>query len=386
MREPPKLKIARKKEKVKSTPHLVLTYLQEISDAQGYFELNADAIAQHLGLSRRTVYLTLDALQRQGLVEPVELRRGRGRHSLYRLKIKQKNKPRQIDEKTVNKKCAIFEKRKIKNIKHTLKTVTRQGGGQPLRGRGSQREPTDYQGFEATRVTLVLGARLYRKAMEQIRLGLEGWELPEPIRHALEGFIGLRIDGSSLDTARRLVRQIWALRREIEALARSGAPPRRVCAFVASRLARGKPDRAKREVLRRTGDLLRESLDLELINRRIAGLKRFETERELEFKSGRPCGRCFYQHSRIEYETGRKADGSLNCLGWARLRREELHEALKIAERLQRERHCRSCGGSLRWGQVEGCCWSCWESLLKAPQLPSSPLGVYPNTLQGSRR
>ena len=357
-----RLNITRAEKKVKSPAHRLLAHLREICDAQGLFELNADAIAQHLGLSRRTVYLTLDALQRQGLVEPVELRRGRGRHSLYRLKIKQKNKPRQIDEKTVNKKCAIFEKRKIKNIKHTLKTVTRQGGGQPLRGRGSQREPTDYQGFEATRVTLVLGARLYRKAMEQIRLGLEGWELPEPIRHALEGFIGLRIDGSSLDTARRLVRQIWALRREIEALARSGAPPRRVCAFVASRLARGKPDRAKREVLRRTAELIRSSLDLELINRRIAGLRRFAVEREAEYLSGRFCRCCGYRHSRIEYESGRKADGSLNCFGWARIKLEELHEALKIAARRQRELLCRSCGGSLRDGHVEGYCWECWAA------------------------
>jgi len=353
--------------------------LQEISDAQGYFELNADAIAQHLGLSRRTVYLTLDALQRQGLVEPVELRRGRGRHSLYRLKIKQKNKPRQIDEKTVNKKCAISkskaheidektvkikcaisEKRRIKNIKQS-KDPKGLGGGQSPRGRGSQREPTDYQGFEATRVTLILGARLYRKAMEQIRLGLEGWELPEPIRHALEGLIGRRADGASLDYARQLVSQIWALRREIEALARSGASPRRVCAFVAGRLA-GKPDRAKREILRRTARLIHESQDLELLERRIAGLKRFETERELEFKLGRSCGRCGYKHSRIEYETGRKADGSLSCFGWARLRREELHEQLKIAERRRRELQCRHCGSPLTGGHVEGYCWSCWAS------------------------
>jgi hypothetical protein len=84
--------------------------------------------------------------------------------------------------------------------------------------------------------------------------------------------IGDRFDGMTLADARGLVAKIWAMRAEIEALARSGASPRRVCAFVAGRLA-GKPDRAKREVLRRTAELLRQSLDSELIARRIAGLR-----------------------------------------------------------------------------------------------------------------
>jgi hypothetical protein len=154
-----------------------------------------------------------------------------------------------------------------------------------------------------------MGARFYRQAMMQTRIGLESWELPEPIRHALEGFIGNRIDGASLAYARELVAKIWAMRAEIEALARSGASPRRVCAFVAGRLS-GKPDRSRREVLRRTAELIRESLDLELIERRITGLRRFVAEREAEFQAGQICRRCGYRHTQIEYETGYRDDGT----------------------------------------------------------------------------
>ena len=358
--------ITRSGKKVKSGPHRLLEHLQEISDSEGSFELDAATIAQHLNVSRRSVYLAIAALERQGLIAKVELRRGRGRHSLYRLKIKQKNKPHEIDEKTVKIKCAIS---KIRNInKHSKDSSRCQGECQSPRVGRVKREPTDYVGLEAAKVTLVLGARFYRQAMKQTRLGLEDWRISEPLRHAIEGFLGNRFDGMTLADARELVAKVWAMRGEIEALARSGASSRRVCSFIAGRLA-GKPDRAKREILRRTAELIRSSLDLELIERRIQGLKRFETERELDFKSGHICRRCGYLHTRIEYGTGRKGDGSLNCFGWARLRREELIEQAKLTERRRRELHCRHCGSPLTGGHVEGYCWGCWESL-KAPQLP----------------
>jgi predicted transcriptional regulator len=362
MPKPPKLKIAQKKEKVKSGPSQLLAHLRAICDRQGRFELNAATIAQRLGLSRRSVYVAIATLERQGLVAKVHFRTGRGRHSVYQLRIEQKSKHHEIDEKIVNKKCAKTGIRNIKNIQHTLKTAhARQGGGSNPR-----RDPTAYQGPEAVRVVLVMGARFYRQAMRQTRIGLESWELPEPIRHALEGFIGNRIDGASLAYARELVAKIWAMRGEIEALARSGASPCQVCSFVAGRLA-GKPD--KREVLRRTAELIRDSLDLNLIARRLAGLRRFVAEREAEFQAGQVCRRCGYRHTKIEYETGYRDDGTgtLSCFGWARIKREELHEARHLAERRERERYCRQCGGSLRDGQVEGLCWSCWESPRRTP-------------------
>ena len=351
-----KSNIAKSGLKVKSPAHRLLAHLRAISDSDGHFELDADQISRSLGVSRKTVYRALDTLKRRGLVTLVQLHRGRGRHSVYQLRVEQKREPRQIDEKTGKIKCVTSKNKNIKKTQSKDPFPKGLGGGSnPRRG------PTAYQGSQAAKITLVLGARFYRQAMKQTRLGLEDWRISEPLRHAIEGFLGNRFDGMTLADARELVAKVWAMRGEIEALARSGASSRRVCSFIASRLA-GRPDRSKREVLRRTAALIRDSLDLELIKRRIQGLKRFETERELEFKSGRPCGRCFYLHTRIEYESGRKADGSLSCFGWLRVKLDELHEALKIAERLQRERHCRHCGSPLTGGHVEGLCWSCWAS------------------------
>jgi hypothetical protein len=274
-------------------------------------------------------------------VARVHFRTGRGRHSVYQLRVEQKSKPHEIDEKIVKKKCAKTGIRNIK-IQHTLKTAPARLGG----GSTPRRDPTAYQGPEAARVVLVMGARFYRQAMRQTRIGLESWELPEPIRHALEGLIGNRFDGMTLADARELVAKIWAMRAEIESLARSGASPRRVCSFVAGRLA-GKPDRAKREVLRRTAELIRESLDFELIARRIQGLRRFAAEREAEYQAGQICRRCGYRHTQIEYETGYRDDGTgeLSCFGWARIKQDELHEARKIAERRQRELHAAGTAG-----------------------------------------
>jgi hypothetical protein len=327
-----------------------------LANEHGFFDLDASRLAEQVGLSRRSVYLAIAALERQGLVARVHFRTGRGRHSVYRLRFSKKSEPRQIDENVEKIKCAKSEPKNIK-IQHTLKTAPARLGG----GSVPRRDPTAYQGPEAARVVLVLGARFYRQAMRETRLGLEAWELPERIRHALEGFIGLRIDGASLAYARELVAKIWGFKCEIEALARSGASPRRVCAFVAGRLS-GKPDRSRREVLRRTAELIRESLDLELIERRIQGLRRFAAEREAEFQAGQVCRRCGYRHTRIEYESGYRDDGTgtLSCFGWVRIKLEELHEARKLSERRQRELCCRQCGGSLREGHVEGLCWSCY--------------------------
>jgi DNA-binding MarR family transcriptional regulator len=351
-----------------------------LANEHGFFDLDASRIAEQTGLSRRSVYLAIAALERQGLVARVHFRTGRGRHSVYQLRVEQKSKPHEIDEKIVKKKCAKTGIRNIKNIQHTLKTAPARLGG----GSSPRRDPTAYQGPEAGRVVLVMGARFYRHAMRQTRIGLESWELPEPIRHALEGFIGLRIDGASLASARELVAKIWAMRAEIEALARSGASPRRVCAFVAGRLS-GKPDRSRREVLRRTAELIRESLDLERIERRIQGLRRFAAEREAEYRAGQVCRRCGYRHTQIEYETGYRADGTgaLSCFGWARIKLEELHEQAKLAERRRRELCCRQCGGSLREGQVEGLCWSCWAP--RRENLRQPPLRLGARTREGAR-
>jgi hypothetical protein len=326
-------------------------------------EITERQLQELAGYALSTVRLACKRLVGLKVLSPIPKPLGRGYLKAYRVVWGQKHRdPHQASDlsKSRRTKTKVF-----KDLKNTTKDVQSQGGLKPqlLRRKTPLRGSERYQGAEAKSVILVLGARFYRQAMRETRLGLEAWELPERIRHALEGFIGDRFDGMTLADARGLVAKIWAMRAEIEALARSGASPRRVCAFVAGRLA-GKPDRAKREVLRRTAELIRESLDLELIERRITGLRRFAAEREAEYQAGQICRRCGYRHSRIEYESGYRDDGTgtLSCFGWARIKLEELHEQAKLSERRQRELHCRHCGGSLREGQVEGYCWSCWGS------------------------
>jgi hypothetical protein len=331
-------------------------------------EITERQLQELAGYALSTVRLACKRLVGLKVLSPIPKPLGRGYLKAYRVVWGQKHRdPHQASDlsKSRRTKTKVF-----KDLKNTTKDVQSQGGLKPqlLRRKTPLRGSERYQGAEAKGVILVLGARFYRQAMRETRLGLEAWELPERIRHALEGFIGLRIDGASLASARELVAKIWGFKCEIEALARSGASPRRVCAFVAGRLS-GKPDRSRQEVLRRTAELIRESLDLELIERRIAGLRRFAAEREAEFQAGQVCRRCGYRHTQIEYETGYRDDGTgaLSCFGWVRIKLEELHEQAKLSERRQRELHCRHCGGSLREGQVEGLCWGCW-----APRPPKS--------------
>jgi hypothetical protein len=264
-------------------------------------EITERQLQELAGYALSTVRLACKRLVGLKVLSPIPKPLGRGYLKAYRVVWGQKHRnPHQASDlsKSRRTKTKVF-----KDLKNTTKDVQSQGGLKPqlLRRKTPLRGSERYQGAEAKSVILVLGARFYRQAMRETRLGLEAWELPERIRHALEGFIGDRFDGMTLADARGLVAKIWAMRAEIEALARSGASPRRVCAFVAGRLS-GKPDRSRREVLRRTAELIRESLDLELIERRITGLRRFVAEREAEYQAGQICRRCGYRHSRIEYE------------------------------------------------------------------------------------
>jgi len=319
-------------------------------------EITERQLQELTGYALSTVRLGCKRLVGLKVLSPIPKPLGRGYLKAYRVVWGQKHRnPHQARDfsKSRRTKTQVF-----KDLKNTPKDVPSQEGLSSRGRRGSE----SYQGAEAKSVVLVMGARFYRQAMMQTRRGLEGWELPEGIRHALEGLIGTRFDGMTLADARELVAKVWAMRGEIEALARSGASPRRVCAFVAGRLA-GKPDRAKREVLRRTAELIRRALDPELIERRIAGLRRFAAEREAEFKAGQVCKRCGYKHTQLEYNSGYRDEGTgtLSCFGWVRIKLEELREQVKLAERRQREQQCRQCGSLLREGQIEGLCWECWH-------------------------
>ena len=315
----------------------VFLYLYAISDQKGFFELDAAKIAEQTGLSRKTVYKAIAFLQRVRLLFLEEPRTGRGRHSLYRL-----NWHASRSSKDSSKKSVTPQYKGIINKTHT-KDPTRSEGVPSLR-RGS----SFYQNEEAHHVKLILGARFYRQTMRSIRLSLSAWALSEPIRDAIEGFIGLRIDGASLSYARDLVGRIWALRRDIERLAASGASARRVCSFIAGRLAGVPEKRSKREVLKRTAELIHS---VERLERRLAGLRAWLAEREQEYRAGLVCARCGYRHTKIEYHSGYREDGTgkLNCMGWARWMLDVLHEERKKRKRLQDEQRER-CVGEL-WAE-----------------------------------
>jgi hypothetical protein len=336
---------------------------------------------QALGYSRRTaVWVAKRLVGLRILTKLTDGRGGRGREAVFQICWG-------FSPKTVKTKTLIS-----KDIKKQSKDGCRLSRRRPstkslqVRGRVDQPSPLkrttkDYEGLEAERVRLVLGARFYRAVMQSTRLSLEGWSLPESVRHALEGLVGNRIDGMSLADARDLVLRVTLLRGEIERRARAGATPRRICAFVAGRLA-GRQDftRSKRAVLRRTAELVKQALDQEpvLLEQRIAGVKRFLTDRESEYLARTCCGRCGYMHSAVEYRTGYRDDGTgtLNCFGWARVKIEDLRELLR---RKRRESACSSCGGSLRDGNVGGMCWSCYDKsktrIVSGPAMAADLIG-----------
>ena len=331
----------------------VFLYLYAISDQKGFFELDAAKIAQQTGLSRKTVYKAIAFLQWVRLLSLEEARTGRGKHSLYKLnwrKPAQKHHTQrkekqhsQIDERISNKKCHPCNNSIVKR-----NTQAKDPRSEGVKKSSPSRNLASYTDSEAAQIALVLGARFYRHVMRAIRLGLESWAIPKAICEALEGFFGLRIDGASLTYARELRDRIWALRREVEALAARGATPRRVCSFVAGRLAGVPERRAKREVLKRTAELIHS---VEQLERRIAGLRVWLAEREGEYRAGQVCKRCGYRHTTIEYHSGYREDGTgkLNCMGWARWMLDVLHEERKKRKRLQDEQRER-CVGKL-WAE-----------------------------------
>jgi hypothetical protein len=211
-----------------------------------------------LGYSRRTAIWVAKRLVGLKIFRKLtDGRGGRGREAIFQICWG-------FSPKTVKTKTLIS-----KDIKKQSKDGCRLSRRRPstkslqVRGRVDQPSPLkrttkDYEGLEAERVRLVLGARFYRSVMQSTRLGLESWSISKNVRHALEGLIGNKIDGMSLADARDLILRVTLLRGEIERRARTGATPRRICSFVAGRLA-GRQDfaRSKRAVLKRTAELIK---------------------------------------------------------------------------------------------------------------------------------
>ena len=336
------------------------------------------------GYACSTVRLACRRLVGLKVFSPIPKPLGRGYLKTYVVIWGQSSKNHRSDKRNLEKSPDKDYKdyKKLEHSKDRIPGARSRGVAQSLRVRKvaqssrknatSKRESSFYQNADAAKVTLLQGARFYRSVMRAIRLGLESWAIPKAICEALEGFFGLRIDGASLAYARELRDKIWALRREIEALAASRATPRRVCSFVAGRLAGVPEKRSKREVLKRTAELIHS---LERLERRIAGLRVWLVEREQEYRAGLVCARCGYRHTTIEYHSGYRDDGTgrLNCFGFARIKLEELTEQRKLAERTRRAEACRMCGSPLRDGHVDGVCWSCWDRDLPGQAGPLRP-------------
>jgi hypothetical protein len=106
---------------------LVFVQLYLDSDERGILEMCASALAERLKLSRRAVYNAVLFLKRVNLLQVIEERRGRGRHSLMQLNWKkpQTSKTEKINqpEPSSDKKCAGLS---IKEIKTTYLRYDRQ--------------------------------------------------------------------------------------------------------------------------------------------------------------------------------------------------------------------------------------------------------------------
>lgn len=393
-----------------TTVRRVFDYLYALSDDSGFFELNAEAIATTLGLSRPTIYRSVARLKRVNLLHLVEYRTGRGQHSLYQVNWR---KPKPSIAQSVSP--LVYKK---KEKEHTLKTETCLGcislrsgkdeswGDRPRAflsrqtpppgevcswqrearvwrdrrvssyaaflqtcsagsGVTRRRRPEEYLATDAQEIILVLGARLYRQTMQNARLSFSAWPIPEKHRDALEGFYGLRIDGANLLYAQVLFDRIFSLRDRIIELVRAGASPRRVCSYVAGVLA-GVPDkrrqRALREVQRRTVELM---TDLAEIERRMASIRAWAEAREREFLAGEVCPRCGHVHTQSEFDNGRNdEDDSLNCFGWARIMIDRLRERMRQLREQQQWPQCRRCKTRVPPDSIFGD--ECFDCLAKA--------------------
>jgi len=193
-----------------------------------------------------------------------------------------------------------------------LKKYPLRANGEGFNGSKStdtERRPVSYYaGADADKVVLLMGARFYRESMMRTRLELESWGLPSNVCDAIEGLIGLKIDGMTLNDARRLVLAVWGLKAEICKRAQEGATAHEVCSFICGQLTRWwrkRRSRSKRELLRRTNELLKRERRL--------GTTRYEALAEATKRwscqrcGKRPiereglCVRCFNEKRRAEY-------------------------------------------------------------------------------------
>jgi len=256
------------------------------SDRNGRLELDARAVSERTGFSRKTVYRVVRFLQRVNLLFLEEQRAGRGRHSRYRLNWQ---KPR---DGRSRRKC------------HPHKYGTSNGNtafkDTPVSPKAFQHQrPTGFAGRQATldrlpgHVVLVKGARYWRYCLERIRTG--AWQLgaDRATSDVIAGTLSARVTGRTLAEYRVIAAELNRRGAElVECVRRAWRRGRRAayaaCKAALVRLFKGAPIQDPPKQGRRSTESWDRGYDLSTPD----GRRRYlNAARELA-RSGAPCPRC----------------------------------------------------------------------------------------------
>lgn len=211
----------------------IFRYLYRIADADGRFELHADAIVEATGYSRKTIYKVVKFLQRVNLLFLMEARTGRGRHSRYQLNWK---KPaRTTGEASDPQKCHPPKNPKSINTQR----------------RSTEASATDRSQWEANPLLrcryltsgwnrLRKGEYGYKRAAKLFRLSCWSLGLPNGPSEAISGLLLRRLEGQSAERVRqvhdRLFAHLWDWHDKLHSLL--DREIQRLCGWIARVLQR----------------------------------------------------------------------------------------------------------------------------------------------------
>lgn len=185
------------------------------------FELNASWLVNQIGYSRKTIYKALRFLCGIKLVELVEARRGRGNHSIYRVRWQK----REVRCKSVT---SAPIKRDIRQNRSTESSRAREAEWQFDRSRRVRYLTSGW-------TTLRNGHYGFKRAAKLFRLS--SWELGMPQRTAetISGLLLRRLEGHRAEVIARvhdeLFFRLWSTSTKLQRLLHG--PLRKLCAWVA---------------------------------------------------------------------------------------------------------------------------------------------------------
>lgn len=260
--------------------------LYRYSDRSGRLELDARAVSERTGFSRKTVYRVVRFLQRVNLLFLEERRTGRGRHSSYRLNWK---KPR---NRRVRRKCHPHKYGTSNGntaLKDTLVSTEAQ----------RHQRPTDFVERQEIldrlpdSVILVKGARYWRYCLERIRTGAWQFGAERAVGDVVAGVLCERLSGKPLAEYRKLAAELNRRGAELVACVRRAWHRGRRAAYAACkaafiRLLKGAPIQDPPKQGWRSTESWDRGYDLTTPD----GRRRYlDTARELA-RSHAPCPRC----------------------------------------------------------------------------------------------